>query len=81
MKRAHRGDPKKLNGRLEKLMKEFLTKLAEASYQVALKLGFRGTFISFLSDLEEALHEVVRKDRSIGHPSHRGQSHERATTH
>lgn len=47
----------------ENLMQEFLAKVTEASYQVALKTGFRGSFINFLTDLQEALDQVIQKDR------------------
>lgn len=49
----------------ETLMKEFLSKMTEASYQVALKTGFRGSFMAFLSDLQEALDQVIQKDREL----------------
>jgi len=52
------------NHRLESLLKNFLTSITEASYEVALKCGFRGTFIAFLSDLQEALEKVIQKDGS-----------------
>jgi hypothetical protein len=54
-----------LNDRLEVLLKEFLSKVTEASYQVALKTGFRGSFMTFLSDLQDALDQVVHKDREL----------------
>ncbi|HSA58835.1 MAG TPA: hypothetical protein VLJ37_04045 [bacterium] len=54
-----------LNDRMEALLKEFLTKVTEASYQVALKTGFRGSFMTFLSDLQDALDQVVHKDREL----------------
>lgn len=54
-----------LNDRVEALLKEFLTKVTEASYQVALKTGFRGSFITFLSDLQNALEQVIHKDRDL----------------
>jgi len=56
---------KPLNDRMEALLKEFLAKVAEASYQVALKTGFRGSFITFLSDLQDALDQVIHKDREL----------------
>jgi len=56
-----------INDKIEALMKEFLTRLTEASYQVALKFGFQGTFINFLSDLQDALEQVIHKDRSHLH--------------
>lgn len=61
--KAARGRP--LNDRMEALLKEFLAKVAEASYQVALKTGFRGSFMTFLSDLQDALDQVVHKDREL----------------
>lgn len=48
---------------IEALMKDFLTKLTEAAYQVAVKTGFRGSFITFLSDLQGALENVIHQDR------------------
>jgi hypothetical protein len=52
---------------MEVVMKDFLARFAEASYNVALKLGFRGSFITFLSDLQEALEEVLKKDKMTMH--------------
>jgi hypothetical protein len=79
MKRLH--GSKKVNGRTETLLKEIMTKMAEASYQVALTLGFRGTYMSFLSDLQDALREVIRKDRSAGRPAQRRETREKITRH
>ena len=62
-------------------MKEFLTKLAEASYHVALTLGFSGTFVSFLTDLEKALHDVIQKDKGIGRRGHKEEPVEKRTMH
>lgn len=77
----YRREANKMNGRVETVIKEVLGKIAEASYQVALKLGFRGTFITFLSDLEEALHEIIRKDQSIGRPGRKNEPQERHSVH
>jgi hypothetical protein len=63
---------KPFNARVEALLKEFLGKVTEASYQVALKTGFRGSFITFLSDLQDALEQVIHKDRELAR--HRGLS-------
>lgn len=49
----------------ETLMQEFLAKMTEASYHVALKTGFRGSFIAFLNDLQDALEQVIQKDREF----------------
>jgi hypothetical protein len=51
-----------MSHRVEALLKEFITVLTEASYQVAIKCGFRGTFIVFLSDFQEALEKIIQKD-------------------
>lgn len=48
---------------VEGFLKDWLAKIAEASYRVALRTGFRGSFISFLSDLQEALEIVIERDR------------------
>ncbi|HEX5037827.1 MAG TPA: hypothetical protein VFX30_11775 [bacterium] len=65
-KKPAKAAPRKpLNDRMEALLKEFLAKVAEASYQVALKTGFRGSFMTFLSDLQDALDQVVHKDRAL----------------
>jgi hypothetical protein len=56
-------NPRAVNERLEALLKDFLTKVTTAAYQVALKTGFRGSFITFLSDLQEALESVIQQDR------------------
>jgi hypothetical protein len=48
--------------RAEPFVKEILNTLAQAAYQVALKTGFRGTFIVFLSDLQKALENVIHQD-------------------
>ena len=61
---AHSRKREAQNHRLESLLKYFMTSITEASYEVALKCGFRGTFIAFLSDLQEALERVIRKDGS-----------------
>lgn len=47
----------------EEIMKEFLVLMSEASYEVALKTGFRGSFFTFLSDLQSALENVIQKNR------------------
>jgi hypothetical protein len=44
------------------LMKEFLGQVTRAAYQVALKTGFRGSFIHFLEEVQEALSSVIRQD-------------------
>jgi hypothetical protein len=52
------------------LMKEFLGQVTRAAYQVALKTGFRGSFIYFLEEVQEALSLVIRQDekrRSLSH--------------
>ena len=59
-KAGKKSNVRAVNERLEALMKEFLTKVTEAAYQVALKTGFRGSFITFLSDLQEALKSVIK---------------------
>ena len=46
------------------LMREFLNHLTQASYQVAVKTGFRGSFIHFLEELQKALKVVISKDRT-----------------
>jgi hypothetical protein len=51
------------NEGLEGFLKDLLWKLTEAAYKVALKTGFRGSFITFLSDLQEALEAVIAQDR------------------
>jgi hypothetical protein len=45
--------------RMDSLLKDFLATLTEASYQVAVKCGFRGSFVVFLSDFQEALETVI----------------------
>ena len=45
-------------------MGEFLSQITHAAYLVALKTGFRGSFIHFLSELQEALESVINQDRS-----------------
>ncbi|MBI2082166.1 MAG: hypothetical protein HYT76_01220 [Deltaproteobacteria bacterium] len=44
---------------------EFLSHLADAAYQVALKQGFRGSFIDLRLGLQRALHEMIRKDMFV----------------
>lgn len=44
------------------LMKEFLGQLTRAAYQVALKTGFRGNFIHFLEEVQDALSSVIHQD-------------------
>jgi hypothetical protein len=71
-KSGRKADGRAVNERLEALLKDFLIKVTEAAYQVALKTGFRGSFIAFLSDLQEALESVIRQDRRTsrrGRPS------------
>lgn len=68
--RYHRVRKIDLGHKMESLMKEFLTHLTEASYQVALKTGFRGSFISFLTDLQAALEKIIRKDHSLASHAH-----------
>lgn len=58
-----KGTRRTANEGLEGFLKELMAKLAEASYRVALKTGFRGSFISFLSDLQDALDSVIEQDR------------------
>lgn len=51
------------------LMSEFLNQITHAAYLVALKTGFRGSFINFLTELQDALGTVIRQDRAhAGHP-------------
>jgi hypothetical protein len=54
---------KKEKYRMESLLKDFLVTLTEASYQVAVKCGFRGSFVVFLSDFQEAVEKVLKEDR------------------
>lgn len=49
---------------LDGMMKDFLNQISEAAYTVAVKTGFRGTFIHFLSELQEALNAVIQRDQS-----------------
>ena len=44
------------------LMKEFLGQITRAAYQVALKTGFRGSFIHFLEEVQDALNSVISQD-------------------
>jgi len=58
---------KKPSVKMEKtdgLMSEFLNQVTHAAYLVALKTGFRGSFIHFLSELQDALESVIRQDKS-----------------
>lgn len=54
-----------LNKHTDGLMREFLSHLTQASYQVAVNTGFRGSFINFLEELQEALQTVLSLDRSV----------------
>ncbi|MFO1518984.1 MAG: hypothetical protein U1F57_04875 [bacterium] len=71
-KKGRRRRIKKINlgAKTELLMREFLNHLVDASYQVALKIGFRGTFIAFLSDLQEALDKIIQKDHTLPTTAH-----------
>lgn len=61
--------------RMEWILKDSLSLFTKASYQVALRCGFRGTFITFLSDLQEALEKVIQKDGSRNLDKIRRYSH------
>jgi aromatic ring-cleaving dioxygenase len=52
------------------LMKEFLGHVTRAAYQVALKTGFRGSFIHFLEEVQEALSTVIHQDEKRDFLSH-----------
>ncbi|MBI2083815.1 MAG: hypothetical protein HYT76_09675 [Deltaproteobacteria bacterium] len=67
---------------VETILKEFLSRVAEASYQVALRLGFRGSFVTFLSDLQEALEKVLEEDKGFRKTQLRKQqAHMRTMAH
>jgi hypothetical protein len=51
-------------------LQDFLT-LTHAFYELALKCGFRGTFIVFLSDFQEVLKKIVRKDPQKFEPNYK----------
>ena len=51
----------KIDHKTESLLKAFLSQLSHAAYQVALKLGFKGSFSQFLSDLQDSLEKVIHK--------------------
>jgi len=51
----------------ESQMREFLEKIALAAYQVALKVGFRGSFMTFLAELQAALEQVIQQDKKHMH--------------
>jgi len=63
---------KKEKHRTESLLKDFLATLTEASYQVAIKCGFNGSFLVFLSDFQEALETIIEEDKvmSMKKPFH-----------
>ena len=56
---------KKEKQRMESLLKDFLVTLTEASYQVAVKSGFRGSFVVFLSDFQDAVEKVLEEEKSL----------------
>lgn len=69
-KKKRRTSPKSSAGKEDGLMKEFLNQIARAGYMVALSLGFRGSFVKFLSELQKALEEVIRQDQKKQTVSH-----------
>ena len=44
---------------------EFLSHLADAAYRVAIKRGFKGSFLDFELGLYESLREVIKKDMVV----------------
>lgn len=44
---------------------EFLSHLADAAYRVAIKRGFKGSFLDFELELYKSLREVIKKDMVV----------------
>jgi hypothetical protein len=50
---------------VEPLLKDFIGTLTEASYQLAVKCGFQGSFIHFLSDFQEVVEKVIEQKKPV----------------
>jgi hypothetical protein len=51
--------------RTESFLKDLLITLTEASYQLAVKCGFQGSFIHFLSDFQETVEKVIEQQKPV----------------
>ncbi|MBI2981225.1 MAG: hypothetical protein HYY44_02815 [Deltaproteobacteria bacterium] len=54
-----------LHVKFELSPEDFLSHLTEAAYQVALKQGFRGSFVDLRLGLQRALREMIKKDMFV----------------
>lgn len=54
-----------LSKKVDGLMQEFLNNVTEAAYLVAVKTGFRGTFINFLAELQESLNMILKREGAL----------------